>query len=142
MHRGSHAHAGEHQEPDDGGGECCGELVEYVDDGFFSFSHTDPIVLSRILTQKYNQLEQWMNNNRLVIKPNKTHMMVLGTRKKQEVNMMAGEHMMKPTDTEKLLGGHIHQTPVSQVEAAYFLKLIITNEATHEQNEWTNKNNR
>ena len=114
VHRGCQAHAGEHQEPDGGGDGGCGELVGYVDDGAFSFSHTDPEVLSRVLTRKYNQLEQWMNNNRLVINPNKTHLMVIGTRKvaqkRQGVSMMAGEHRISPTETEKLLGGHIHQS--------------------------------
>ena len=114
VHRCCQAHAGEPQEPDGGEGGGCGELVGYVDDGAFSFSHKDPEVLSRVLTQKYNQLEQWMNNNRLVINPNKTHMMVIGTRKvaqkRQGVSMMAGEHLFRPTETEKLLGGHIHQS--------------------------------
>ena len=55
----------------------CGELVGYVDDGAYSFEHTDPAVLSRVLTEKYNLLEDWMNNNKLVINPDKTHMMVI-----------------------------------------------------------------
>ena len=112
VHRGCQTHAGEAQGPN--GSSNCGELVGYVDDGAFSFAHSDPSVLSRVLNQKYNQLEQWMNNNRLVINSNKTHMMVIGSRKvaqrRAEVSIKAGEHIIRPTETEKLLGGHIHQS--------------------------------
>ena len=101
-------------EEDELAGEACGELVGYVDDGAYSFSHADPKVLSEVLTEKYNQLEEWMNNNRLVINPEKTHLMVIGSdktaRSRQQVNIMAGEHCIKPSETEKLLGGHVHQS--------------------------------
>ena len=69
-------HGGEH------GGEACGELVGYVDDGAYSLGHTDPRALSGALTDKYRLLEGWMNNNKLVINPDKTHMMVLGSKEK------------------------------------------------------------
>ena len=82
--------------------------------------HADPRVLSDVLTGKYNQLEEWMNNNKLVINPDKTHLMVIGsdkaTRIRQQVNIMAGEYCIKPTETEKLLGGHIHQSLKSKQE--------------------------
>ena len=52
----------------------CGELVGYVDDGAYSYAHNDPVVLSSVLTEKYNLLEDWMNNNMLVINPDKTHL--------------------------------------------------------------------
>ena len=52
-------------------------------------------MISEVLTQKYNKLEEWMNNNKLVINPDKTHLMVLGSGKaaqgRQQVSMMAGE---------------------------------------------------
>ena len=35
----------------------CGELVGYVDEGAYSYAHTDPVVLSRVLTEKYKLLE-------------------------------------------------------------------------------------
>ena len=44
------------------GERSCGELVGYVDDGPFSYAHTDPVVLSRALTEKCNLLEEWMSN--------------------------------------------------------------------------------
>ena len=53
-----------------------------------------------------------MNNNKLVINPDKTHMMVLGTRKsaelRKQVSIMAGGFCIK--QTEKLLGEQLHQS--------------------------------
>ena len=102
------------QEVQPGVGEGCGELVGYVDDGAYSFAHSNPAVISRVLTEKYSLLEEWMNNNKLVINPDKTHLMVIGTKKSSElrkqVSMKAGDFTIKPTETEKLLGGQIHQT--------------------------------
>ena len=59
-----------------------------------------------------------MNNNKLVINPDKTHMMVIGTKKsahlfldnKWHAGMMAGGFYIIPTVTEKLLGGQVHQS--------------------------------
>ena len=92
----------------------CEELVGYVDDGAYSYAHKDPAVLSRVLTEKFSTLEEWMNNNRLVINPDKTHMMVMGSKKstllRRQVTMMAGNFLIRPTETEKLLGGVVHQS--------------------------------
>ena len=109
LHRGYQAHAeGQVDQAE------CGELVGYVDDGAYSFAHSDPTVLSRVLTEKYNVLEDWMNNNKLVINTDKTHMMVIGTKKspqlRQQVNMMVAGFCIRPTETEKLLGGQVHQS--------------------------------
>ena len=111
LHRGCLAPALGSQQ---GGGGDCGELVGYVDDGAYSYAHSDPAVISRVLTEKYNMLEEWMSNNKLVINPDKTHIMVIGTKKsalqRHQVSMMAGGFCIKPTETEKLLGGQVHQS--------------------------------
>ena len=95
------------------GGDC-GELVGYVDDGAYSYAHQDPDTLSQVLTRKYSMLEEWMNSNKLVVNPDKTHLMVMGTKRmaagRRAVSMQAGDFTIKPTVTEKLLGGHIHQS--------------------------------
>ena len=64
-------------------------------------------MLSRVLNDKYNKLEEWMNNNKLVINPDKTHLMVMGTSAhlRQQVSMLARGFCIRPTETEKLLGG-------------------------------------
>ena len=97
-----------------GGEEDCGELVGYVDDGAYSFAHSNPKMISKVLTEKYNALEEWMNNNKLVINPDKTHIMVIGTKKtsqlRKQVSTVAGGYSIKPSETEKLLGGQVHQS--------------------------------
>ena len=116
LHRGclDQVHEGVGHEDHGDREEGCGELVGYVDDGAYSFGHYDPKVISQVLTKKYNQLENWMVNNKLVINAEKTHLMVIGSRKsakaRQLVYMMAGEYCVRPTKTEKLLGGHIHES--------------------------------
>ena len=35
-----------------------------------------------VLTNKYNLLEEWMHANKLVINPDKTHLMVMASKKK------------------------------------------------------------
>ena len=55
-----------------------------------------------------------MNANKLVINPDKTHLMVMASKKnaeqRKEVSMKAGEYTINPTETEKLLGGQLHQS--------------------------------
>ena len=107
-HGGDIAQAGTSQ-PDGG----CGVLVGYVDDGAFSYACEDPLELSNVLTSKYNKLAEWMNSNKLVINPDKTHLMVMGSRKhaskRKEVSLLAEGFVIKPSETEKLLGGQLHQ---------------------------------
>jgi hypothetical protein len=91
----------------------CGSLVNYVDDGTYSFASTHPVVLSNTLTCKYKIISNYMVSNKLVINADKTHLVVMGTRKsdniRQEVSLVAGNHVIHPSETEKLLGCHIHQ---------------------------------
>ena len=54
-----------------------------------------------------------MAANKLVINADKTHLLVMGTPAmgpaRQEVQLTAGEHVILPTATEKLLGCNIHE---------------------------------
>ena len=55
-----------------------------------------------------------MDDNGLVINPEKTHLMVFGSRRsatiRQEVSIVAGGHLIRPSETTKLLGGQLHQS--------------------------------
>ena len=112
LHRGCSNVAGVEQVM--GGQGDCGDMVGYVDDGAYSYAHFDPTTLSEVLTRKFNLLEEWINGNKLVINSDKTHLMVLGPKKisnkRNEVYIQAGPYIIKPTESEKLLGGHLHQT--------------------------------
>ena len=64
--------------------DSCGELVGYVDDGAYSYASSDSQVLSDVLSSKYLLLEDWMNGNKLVVNPDKTHLLVMGGKKMKE----------------------------------------------------------
>ena len=55
-----------------------------------------------------------MNGNKLVVNQDKTHVLVMGTKKmaanRNKVSIRSGQYNIKPSVTEKLLGGHIHQS--------------------------------
>ena len=76
--RGCAAQGQELGQVEPGGVGDCGTMVGYVDDGAYSYAHTDPMLLSQVLTRKYNLLEEWISGNKLVINPDKTHLMVMG----------------------------------------------------------------
>ena len=91
----------------------CGSLVNYVDDGTYSFASKDPVTLSNTLTNKYKVISNYMESNKLVINADKTHLVVMGKKKvdnlRGQVQLTAGQHIIAPSQTEKLLGCHIHQ---------------------------------
>ena len=88
-------------------------MVGYVDDEAFSYAHDDPAVMSDVLTNKYNLLQDWMHACKLVINPDKTHLMLRASKKnankRKEVSMKVGEYIIQPSKTGKLLGGQLHQ---------------------------------
>ena len=116
----------------------CGELVGYVDDGAYTYEHKDPTVLSRVLSDKFKCLEEWMINNRLVLNPDKTSLIVLATKKtaklRQEVNITAGIHCIRPSETAKHLGGYVHQSlkwneHIAEGKASLIHQLVSRNNA-------------
>ena len=64
--------------------------------------------------QQYKRLSDYMANNRLVINPDKTHLVVMGTKKfegkRDDIYIDTGHSIIHPTESEKLLGANIHQS--------------------------------
>ena len=89
----------------------CGSTVCYVDDSTYSHGDTDPAVLSQKLSQQYDKISTYMAANKLVINGDKTHLVIMGTKKtaarRQEVSVQADGHTIEPSSSEKLLGGVI-----------------------------------
>ena len=85
----------------------CGGLVTYVDDATCTVVHKNPSTLSDTLSDRY------MTSNKLIINGEKTHLVVMGTNKMagtgQAVSMKAGDFIILPSETEKLLGCIINQ---------------------------------
>ena len=53
----------------------------YVDDSTFSLARSDPATLSAELTEQYQVISGYMAANKLVINADKTHLIVMGTKK-------------------------------------------------------------
>ena len=72
---------------------------------------TDPQELSEKLSSQYKIISDYMAANHLVINADKTHLIVMGTKKtaarRNEVSLVAGEHIIEHSRTEKLLGANI-----------------------------------
>ena len=92
----------------------CGSLCCYVDDSTYMYSSKDPATLSEKLSAQYKKLAQYMGDNKLVINDDKTHLLVMATKKhdalRAEVSINTGTVIVKPVVTEKLLGINIHQS--------------------------------
>ena len=67
-----------------------------------------PNILSEKLSAQYKTLAQYMGDNKLVINDDKTHLLVMGTRKhnalRSEVSINTGTVMVRPVPSDKLLG--------------------------------------
>ena len=89
----------------------CGSLCCYVDDSTYTFASPDPALLSSKLTEQYRLLADYMANNKLVINDDKTHLLVMGTRKHAALRKQVY------VDT-----GTVRVIPVSKVGRAYYSK--------------------
>ena len=92
----------------------CGSLCCYVDDSTYMYSSHDPELLSDKLIRQYKRLAEYMGDNKLVINNDKTHLLVMGSKKDEEARKMVyidtGSVIITPVETEKLLGIKIHQS--------------------------------
>ena len=91
----------------------CGSLCCYADDSTFTISSKDPSELSRKISEKYNNLSVYMQNNKLVLNSDKTHVLVLASAHKHrrygdfEIELDTGNETIKPVDCEILLGASL-----------------------------------
>ena len=92
----------------------CGHLCCYVDDSTLTVTSDNADELSRKLTVQYRLLADFFGDNKLVINNEKTHLIVMGSRKhrniRREVEVNTGSILVKPSESEKLLGLNIHQS--------------------------------
>ena len=80
----------------------CGNLVNYVDDGTYSFASKNPVTLSNT-DQDQDQhkiISNYMESNKLVINADSTHLVVMGKKKvdnlRDQVQLIAGQHTIAP----------------------------------------------
>ena len=94
----------------------CGTLCCYADDSSFSSSSSCLDTIETQLKSNYDEVAAYMNNNKLKLNSDKTHLMLLGTdsawRNKlspHSLSLDTGQERIPTTDCEKLLGGFIAQ---------------------------------
>ena len=87
----------------------CGGLCCFADDSTYSVSSQDQDTLAQKLNDRYNVMADYMNNNRLKLNDDKTHLLIMTTSQKQrilnlyiEINTPTED--IKPIKSEKLLG--------------------------------------
>ena len=68
----------------------CGGLTAFVDDSTYSVASIDPEILSDKLSNQYRKLADYMGDSGLVINDDKTHLVVMGTRKNREARNVKG----------------------------------------------------
>ena len=92
----------------------CGGLTAFVDDSTYQVSASNPDDLSEKLTYQYRKLSDYMGDTGLVINDDKTHLIVMGSRKdenrRKEVKVETGTVTITPVPTEKLLGLQLHES--------------------------------
>ena len=91
-----------------------GDSVHFVDDGTVIYSHRNPAVISQVLTNHYSTISNYMAANKFAINPDKTHLLVMAPRRlearREEITIKAGEFIIRPSESESLLGIKIHQS--------------------------------
>ena len=92
-----------------------GSMVNFVDDGTAYFADKSPEVVGHKLTNHYSLIEDYMHSNKLVINSDKSHLLVLAGRgavgaRRLDVQVRAGQDVVKQSVSEKLLGGVIHNS--------------------------------
>ena len=92
----------------DCGGMCC-----FADDSTYSKSSTDPDALKNDIDDKYKKIVRYMNNNKLVLNTDKTHLLVMCSKSNHSkhgnygITLNTGAEIIEPVSSEKLLGGFI-----------------------------------
>ena len=91
----------------------CGTICCYADDSTFSISGKDPEKLSRIISEKYQNISAYMSQNKLVLNGDKTHLLVMASSSKHRkhqnfgITLDTGSEEIEPISSEKLLGAKL-----------------------------------
>ena len=91
----------------------CGGICCFADDSSFTLSGKQPEVLSQEISKKYEEISEYMGQNKLVLNSEKTHLMIMASSYKHKkydnfgITLNTGSEVIEPTSHEKLLGGHI-----------------------------------
>ena len=88
----------------------CGGLCCYADDSTYTFSGKNPEEIKNKIQQKYDNLSNYMGENKLVLNSDKTHILVMASSAKHRkynnfgIFLDTGQEIIEPVQSEKLLG--------------------------------------
>ena len=91
----------------------CGKIVSYADDCTYSFSDKDPVNLQNMMEEYFNKISQYMDNNKLFLNSDKTHLMILTSSKSHSshndygIKLNTGSEIIEPSPEERLLGANL-----------------------------------
>ena len=95
--------------------ECntCGRMCLYADDSTYSAANEDANALKENIDEKYQNIVQYMANNKLVLNTDKTHILIMASRKQHrqhgdyDITLNTGSEVIHPSSSEKLLGATV-----------------------------------
>ena len=91
----------------------CGGLCCYADDSTYTFSGSDIEEVKDKMHESYENLSNYMSENKLVLNSDKTHVLVMASSKKHKkyknfgIFLDTGAEIIEPVENEKLLGCHV-----------------------------------
>ena len=91
----------------------CGTICCYADDSTYTISGKDPQQLTMAINEKYKSVSNFMNQNKLVLNSDKTHLLVMASSQKHRkhgdfgITLNTGAEIVEPISHEKLLGANI-----------------------------------
>ena len=93
-----------------------GQTVCFVDDETEQVSHSNPVQLQAMLQRRVDNATTWLSDNKMVISPSKTKLMVSMTKELRatrhynlSINIKVNNLIISPTPSEKLLGVTLNQ---------------------------------
>ena len=95
--------------------ECndCGRMCLYADDSTYTASNEDSKALKENIDARYQNIVQYMANNKLVLNTDKTHLLIMASKKQHrqhgdfDISLNTGFEVIQPSSNEKLLGATI-----------------------------------
>ena len=91
----------------------CGKIVCYADDCTYCFSDKNPGNLQNKIEEAFKKIAQYMNNNKLFLNSDKTHLLILTSSKAHSnhgdygIKLNTGSEIVKPSEEERLLGANL-----------------------------------
>ena len=93
--------------------KACGSICCFADDSSLSVSGKDSRIINKEIKEKFEEVNQYMAQNKLVLNSDKTHLLVMATQNQHRRNenfdiaLDTGNEVIEPIDDERLLGCQI-----------------------------------